>query len=88
MGMRPLAITSALTAAAAVVGSIGTTPDSPWYRGLDRPSWEPPGIAFPLIWTPLYGLIAWGTGTGIAAAPEGERGRLWALTAADLGVLG
>lgn len=84
--MRPLAVTSALTAAAAVVGGIGTKPDSRWYRSLDRPSWEPPGVAFPLVWTPLYGLIAWGTSRGIAAAPEGERGRLWALTVADLSV--
>ncbi|CAN5709369.1 tryptophan-rich sensory protein [soil metagenome] len=84
--MRPTVVTSALTAAAAVVGSLGTKPDSDWYRSIERPSWEPPGIAFPLVWTPLYGLIGWGTGRAIEAAPEGERGRLWALTAADLAV--
>ena len=39
--MRPLAITSA----AAVVGSLGTKPDSDWYRSIERPSWEPAGIA-------------------------------------------
>ncbi len=82
--MRPLALTSALTAAAAVAGSLGTKPDSAWYRSIDRPSWEPPGIAFPLVWTPLYGSIAWSTARAIEAAPEGERARLWALTAADL----
>ena len=82
--MRPLAVTSALTAAAAVIGSLGTKPDSDWYRSIERPSWEPPGIAFPLVWTPLYGSIAWATARAIEAAPEGERARLWALTAADL----
>lgn len=82
--MRPLVITSVLTAAAAVVGSVGTKPDSDWYQSIERPSWEPPGIAFPLVWTPLYGTVAWGTARAIEAAPEGERARLWALTAADL----
>lgn len=82
--MRPLALTSALTAAAAAIGGRGTSPDSAWYRSIDKPSWEPPGIAFPLVWTPLYGTIAWATARAIEAAPEGERARLWALTAADL----
>ena len=84
--MRPIALTSLLTAAAAAVGSLGTTPDSDWYRSLDRPPWQPPGIAFPLVWTPLYALIGWGTGRAIEHAPEGERTRLWALTGADLAV--
>ena len=82
--MRTLAITSALTTAAAALGSLGTRPDSDWYRSIERPAWEPPGIAFPLVWTPLYGTIAWSTARAIEAAPEGERARLWALTTADL----
>lgn len=84
--MRPLLATSTLTAAAAVLGSLGTKPTSRWYRSLDRPSWEPPGVAFPLVWTPLCGSIAWATGRAIEQAPEGERARLWALTGADLAV--
>lgn len=82
--MRPIALTSALTVAAAAIGSIGTKPDSDWYQSIDRPSWEPPGVAFPLVWTPIYGTIAWGTARAIEAAPEDDRARLWALTAADL----
>lgn len=82
--MRPLVLTSALTAAAAVIGSRGTTPDSDWYQRLDKPAWQPPPIAFPLVWTPLYGLIAWGTGRAIDKAPAGDRGRVQALTVADL----
>ena len=80
--MRAPALTSAMTAAAAALGSLGTKPDSPWYRSLDKPSWQPPGVAFPLVWTPLYGLIAWGTGRA-ASVPEG-RGAMLALTGADL----
>lgn len=82
--MRALAITSALTAAAAGIGSIGTDPDSEWYLALDKPRWEPPGIAFPLVWTPLYGLIAWGTGRAIEKAAPPDRRRMEALTGANL----
>jgi benzodiazapine receptor len=82
--MRTHVLTSTMTAAAAAVGSLGTKPDSRWYRSLAKPAWQPPGVAFPLVWTPLYGLIAWGTGRA-AAVPEG-RGAMLALTGADLAV--
>lgn len=84
--MRPLVLTSALTAAAAAAGGRGTTPDSTWYRSLGKPAWQPPGVAFPLVWTPLYALIAWGTGRAAEATPQGERKGFYALTAADLAV--
>ena len=29
-----------------------------WYAGLAKPSWTPPRIAFPIVWTVLYVLIA------------------------------
>ena len=82
--MRAPVLTSLMTAAAAALGSLGTKPDSSWYRSLDKPDWQPPGVAFPLVWTPLYGLIAWGTGRA-ASVPEG-RGAVLALTGADLAV--
>ncbi|MXG91106.1 TspO/MBR family protein [Nocardioides flavescens] len=83
--MRPRLVTAALTAAAAVVGSLGTKPDSRWYTTLDRPSWQPPPVAFPLVWTPLYALIGWGTGRAAEASPEG-RERYLALVGTDLAV--
>ncbi len=82
--MRAPVLTSLMTAAAAALGSLGTKPDSSWYRSLDKPAWQPPGVAFPLVWTPLYGLIAWGTGRA-ASVPEG-RGAMLGLTGADLAV--
>ena len=82
--MRAPVLTSLMTAAAAALGSLGTKPDSSWYRSLDKPDWQPPGVAFPLVWTPLYGLIAWGTGRA-ASVPEG-RGAMLGLTGADLAV--
>ncbi|QGF22557.1 tryptophan-rich sensory protein [Raineyella fluvialis] len=55
---RHVATTAALTAATAVSGSIGTDPQSSWYRSLDLPDWQPPGWVFPIVWTALYGDIA------------------------------
>lgn len=55
---RPLAQTSVLTAATAVSGSLATDPQSAWYRALDKPRWQPPGLLFPIVWTALYSSIA------------------------------
>src|SRR5512142_3079444 len=84
--MRPTAVTTVLTGAAAVAGSVGTDPGSGWYLKLDKPRWQPPGYAFPLVWTPLYGLIAWGTGRMVDKADPQDRSRLLALTGANLAV--
>lgn len=87
--MRPRILTAVLTGAAAVVGSLGTKPQSSWYQTLEKPPWQPPPAAFPLVWTPLYGLIAWGTGRAAEKATETSEAdgrRVLVLTAADLAV--
>jgi tryptophan-rich sensory protein len=81
--VRARLVAAGITAAAAGVGFLGTKPDSAWYRSLDKPAWQPPNAAFPLVWTPLYGLIGWGTGRALEkAGPDGSR--MLALTTADL----
>ena len=30
----------------------------PWYMSLNKPSWTPPGWAFPVVWSILYVFIA------------------------------
>lgn len=51
-------LTTAAVAASAAIGGIATQPDTRWYRKLEKPSWEPPGAAFGIVWTPLYASIA------------------------------
>ncbi len=51
-------IAGAAVVACAVAGSVATKPDSRWYRSLDKPSWQPPPLAFPLVWTALYADVA------------------------------
>lgn len=48
--------------ACAVAGSVLTTPDSPWYRALRKPAWQPPAAALPIVWTALYGTV-WAAGS-------------------------
>ena len=65
--MRNLALTSAATVASAVAGSLATQPDSRWYRSLDLPDWQPPTLAFPVVWTALYADIAATSATALNA---------------------
>jgi len=52
----PLGIFVLLTAGAAMTG--GLFKPGPWYLGLNKPWWTPPGWVFPLVWTILYVMIA------------------------------
>ncbi|MCV7088975.1 tryptophan-rich sensory protein, partial [Mycobacterium interjectum] len=59
--MKPstLAATTVAVAAAAGTGSIASPMRVPaWYSRLRKPPYQPPGAAFPLVWTTLYGDIA------------------------------
>ena len=56
--IRNVAAAGALSAAAAAVGGLATDPQSAWYRSLKLPPWQPPSVAFPLVWTGLYASIA------------------------------
>ncbi|WP_178945356.1 tryptophan-rich sensory protein [Kocuria sp. TGY1127_2] len=44
--------------ACAVLGSTLTDPKNSWYKTLELPSWQPPAVIFPWVWTTLYADIA------------------------------
>jgi translocator protein len=50
------------------------------YRNLDKPSFAPPPVVFPVVWTSLYALMAWSGWRVWSAAPSPQRTaalRLW-----------
>lgn len=68
-----LAIALAVCFFVAALGAKVTAPQIPtWYAGLQKPSWTPPRIAFPIVWPILYFMMA------IAAW------RLWEAPPSDL----
>lgn len=69
--LRDVLTVTGATVAAAAIGSVATDPNTRWYRTLKQPSWQPPTIAFPLVWTPLYADIAV-TSVATLARLEGE----------------
>lgn len=87
-GPRNLASTAAVTAAAAVAGSLLTQPRSRWYAALDKPAWQPPAVAFPIVWPPLYGSLATTTAAALTeldrAAYRAAQGPKAAVSQADI----
>lgn len=81
MKLMTVVWTAAATAATAAAGGIATDPDSRWYRRLRKPDWQPPAIAFPVVWTALYADLAVSSaaaldsGRAAAAAPATPGGR-------------
>lgn len=69
--MRALVGTALGTVAAAVVGSVATRSSiDTWYRTIDKPSYVPPDVVFPIAWTSLYTDIAVSSGRTIDALSE------------------
>lgn len=44
--------------AIALLGGIASDVNSPWYQGLQKPTWQPPSYLFGPVWTTLYVLGA------------------------------
>jgi tryptophan-rich sensory protein len=54
---KPVLVAALMALSVATIG--GTLTDTgPWYRGLVKPSWTPPDLAFGVIWTVIFALCA------------------------------
>ncbi|MDJ0643729.1 MAG: TspO/MBR family protein [Erythrobacter sp.] len=60
--------------AAIIVAALGATITDlgPWYQSLDKPSWNPPDVAFPLGWTLIYALNTYAVVAAWRAAPNSQ----------------
>ncbi len=59
MRARTLIPAAAAVVATGVLGGLASRPaDSPWYRSLRKPPYQPPPQAFPIVWPVLYADIA------------------------------
>lgn len=87
--MRSLTLAKTATAvlATAVAGSLASRPaESLWYSRLEKPSFQPPRQAFPIVWPILYADIAAVSASAIdqfeeRKQPEKARAYRTALTA-------
>ncbi|WP_127129965.1 TspO/MBR family protein [Georgenia sp. SYP-B2076] len=82
MRAATVAGTSVACVLTAVAGSVATDPSASWYRALRKPAWQPPPVAFPVVWTALYLGIALAAAAALDAheREDPERRRyLWAL---------
>jgi benzodiazapine receptor len=79
--------TASAVAAAAITGGLATDPQSPWYRSLRTPRWQPPPPAYGLVWTPLYADLAVTSARaldGLAAGRREERAAYRSALVANL----
>ncbi|MGF2946580.1 TspO/MBR family protein [Mycobacterium sp. Lab-001] len=81
MNRSILAATSLAVAAAAGTGGIASPKRVPaWYSRLRKPRYQPPRVAFPVVWTTLYGDIAAASAVTIdrfRAAGQDDRARAY-----------
>ncbi len=84
MRIPPLLVSGAAVTATAMAGAAATDPESDWYQSLDRPDWQPPPAAFPIVWTTLYATIAGAVAKAYNSAPEEERAALVRQVAVNL----
>ena len=78
-----MSIWSAVSSPYGIAGGVGAiilgtggllTEIGPWYRGLNKPSWQPPDFLFAPAWTLIFACAAWSAGLAWKVAPsEGWR---------------
>jgi benzodiazapine receptor len=67
--MLTIAVAAVITIAVLGVGG-AMTEVGPWYKALNKPSWNPPNWLFGPAWTVILGLAAWAGVLAWNAAPD------------------
>lgn len=77
--MRYLKWTAPAVAACTALGTLGTKPQSAWYQGLAKPSWQPPAWLFAPAWTTIYALTAVASARTLERLPTDDERRDYAV---------
>ena len=92
MKARTLVRIGTAVVATAVTGGLATDPNSVYYTGLRKPSWQPPPPVYGIVWTPLYADIAVTTAQAVDTlqqqGDEAERRSLLRALAVNLALNG
>ncbi|MFF8593958.1 TspO/MBR family protein [Streptomyces sp. NPDC015220] len=72
-GRWAYAVAGAAVALGAWTGARAAGPSDSWYASLDKPDWQPPARAFPVVWTALYASMAWSAGHAVTRAGGRQR---------------
>ncbi len=67
--LKPVALAALAALFVALLGG-SMTEIGPWYRGLAKPSWQPPDWLFGPAWTLIFALTAWSFGLAWSAAGD------------------
>ena len=74
-----------------VLESLVTRPEiATWYASLAKPSWTPPPLAFPIVWTNLYvlmGISFWRLWDRTPSSPARTKAMTWFLVQLALNAL-
>ena len=70
--LRPWMSVPVAGLAAVAIAALGTsfTDLGPWYQGLEKPAWQPPGYLFGPAWTLIYALAALAAAAAWRDAPD------------------
>ena len=74
--MKTTIVAVGAVAATAAIGGVAADPGSAWYRSLRKPRWQPPPPAYALVWTPLYGIIAYSAARALTRAQNRDHSQL------------
>jgi translocator protein len=74
ISLKSIGVAVGIMVLVALLGGV-ITQLGPWYEGLKKPSWQPPGPAFGIIWSAIYLLTASSAVLAWRTTSNGDDGR-------------